>query len=71
MDRLATLAHWFAAGWRTNGPSWLATGSLLALSVGCGLERPSLALIVPGALVFACVVFAEAVSLFRGGPPDA
>lgn len=35
----------------------LATFALLAISVGCWWERPSLGLIVPGTIIFVCLIW--------------
>jgi len=44
-----------------------ATLAVAAIAGGLWLERPSLALIVPGALVFACLAWTH----LRGGTRDA
>lgn len=38
---------------------FLALVSLAALAVGSALERPSLGLIVPGGIVFVCLVWSH------------
>ncbi len=43
-----------------NAPGLLASGSLLAVAIGLWWERPSLALIVPGAVVFGLMAWARA-----------
>lgn len=46
-----------------NADSLLALAALTMIGAGCWLERPSLALIVPGSLVFGVMAFAR----LRGG----
>jgi len=41
----------------------LASGSLLAIGVGCWWERPSLGLIVPATIVLTCLIWGR----LRGG----
>lgn len=43
-----------------NARGLLAFASLTALSVGCAIERPSLGLIVPGAIVFLALAWSHA-----------
>lgn len=44
-------------GWvGENARELLTMASLAAISVGCGMERASLALIVPGVIVFCSLV---------------
>lgn len=42
-----------------NQRGWLAMLSLSAVTIGLWLERPSLALIVPGGVVFLCLVWSH------------
>ena len=42
-----------------NGRGLLAFGSLCAISIGCGMERLSLGLIVPAALILGLLVLSH------------
>lgn len=44
---------------RLNPRGLLSVLSLVAVTVGLWIERPSLALIVPGGIVFACLVWSH------------
>ncbi len=52
---------------RTNMRSIIATIALAAVAVGLWMERPSLALIIPGGVVFALLAWSHA----RGATEDA
>lgn len=43
--------------WNISLQGALATGSLCAITFGLYLERPSLALIIPGSVIFACLAW--------------
>lgn len=45
----------------------IATAAFVAFTLGLWMERPSLALIVPGAIVFSALTFTH----FRGGNGNA
>jgi hypothetical protein len=40
-----------------NAQNLLATSSLLAIAVGLWWERPSLALVIPGTIIFLCLIW--------------
>lgn len=58
-DRAFYRARLVRAWIRINDVGLLATGSLAAISAGFWLAWPPLGLIVPGSLVFACLVYAH------------